>query len=221
MNVIFDMDGVLFDTERSYSATLEEVAADWGLGDVHEAVLGCIGRNANDSRTLFLEYMGEDFPYEEYVKETGRRFREREEREGLPIKSGVRELLSYLKQENSRIALASSTRREKVLYYLEKAGLTDYFEVVVGGDMVKHSKPQPDIYLMACRKLGVVPGETYAVEDSPNGIRSAYNAGMKAIMVPDMIEPDAEMEEKTCHICRDLIEVKCYLEAERRTAWQP
>ncbi len=215
MNVIFDMDGVLFDTERVYAEIYEEVAHEWGLGDVREAVLGCIGRNANDSRAFFVSCVGEDFPYDEYVRETISRYKAKEEREGFPMKKGVRELLSYLKEENCRIGLASSTRREKVLSYIERAGIADYFQVVIGGDMVEHSKPEPDIYLIACRELGTKPEETYAIEDSPNGIRAAFAAGMKAIMVPDMIQPEEEIKKMACHICRDLLETKEYLEKER------
>lgn len=216
MNVIFDMDGVLFDTERVYAEIYEEVALEWGLGDVREAVLGCIGRNANDSRQFFISCVGEDFPYDEYVREVISRYKIREEKEGLPIKTGVKELLSYLKQENCRIGLASSTRREKVLSCIERAGIADYFEIVIGGDIVEHSKPEPDIYLIACEELGTEPAETYAIEDSPNGIRAAYRAGMKAIMVPDMIIPEEEIKKMTYHICRDLLEVKDYLAKERR-----
>lgn len=215
MNVIFDMDGVLFDTERVYAEIYEEIAKEWGLGDVREAVLGCIGRNANDSRQFFFQCMGPDFPYDEYVGETIARYKAREAKEGLPMKKGVVELLSYLKQENCHIGLASSTKREKVQMYIERAGIADYFEVVIGGDMVEHSKPRPDIYLIACKELGSKPEETYAIEDSPNGIRAAYGAGMKAIMVPDMIQPEKEITEMTCNICRDLLEVKNYLKEER------
>lgn len=215
-NVIFDMDGVLFDTERLYAEMYEEVAADWGLGDVREAVLGCIGRNANDSRAFFTSHVAKDFPYDDYVKETIKRYKEKEEREGLPMKKGVVELLSYLKEQGYRIGLASSTRRQKVLECIEKAKIRDYFQVVVGGDMVEHSKPNPEIYLIACKELGVNPEETYAIEDSPNGIRAAHSAGMKAIMVPDMIAPDEEMKSLAQVICEDLLAVKDYLAGNRQ-----
>ena len=86
--------------------------------------------------------------------------------------------------------MASSTRYSSVVNHLEEAGIKDYFSVIVTGDMVEHSKPKPDIYLLACEKLGVEPAKAYAVEDSYNGIRSAHAAGMKPVMVPDLLEPD-------------------------------
>ena len=94
---------------------------------------------------------------------------------------------------------------------LEKSGFKDYFQAVVGGDMVEHSKPNPDIYLLACKELHVNPAETFAIEDSPNGIRSAYNAGMKPIMVPDLIVPTEEILSLTIACKKNLLEVIEYL----------
>ena len=113
------------------------------------------------------------------------------------------------------VGLASSTRRSRVLEQLEQANILLYFSVIVTGDMVEHSKPLPDIYLMACRKLGVKPDEAYAVEDSPNGIRSAHAAGMRPLMVPDMIAPDGEMEQLSYRIMKDLYEVLDFFRNEQ------
>ena len=124
------------------------------------------------------------------------------------MKTGVRELLSYLKKNSIPIALASSTRLEVVTQELKQAGLYEYFGVVMGGDQLKRSKPEPDIYLMTCEKLGVRPICTYAIEDSYNGIRSAYSAGMKPIMVPDMLPPTEEMREKSVVVLDDLLQVR-------------
>ena len=126
------------------------------------------------------------------------------------MKPGVRELLDWLKENGWTVGLASSTRRSSVLNHLEQAGIRDYFSTVITGDMVEHSKPQPDIYLMACRELGADPTEAYAIEDSPNGIRSAHAAGMFPLMVPDMIAPDEEMRRLSSCIFKDLFEVLEY-----------
>lgn len=111
----------------------------------------------------------------------------------MPLKSGARELLSYLKDRDIKVGLASSTSYKGVIKNLKGACLLDYFHVIIGGDMIKHSKPQPEIYLLACEKLGVRPEKTVAVEDSYNGIKAAYNAKMIPIMVPDLIAPTDEI----------------------------
>ena len=133
--------------------------------------------------------------------------------DGIPLKPGIREILEYLHGNGFKVGLASSTRRAVVLDELEKSELTDYFDVIIGGDLLKKSKPEPDIYLMACHELAVDPKNAYAIEDSYNGIRAAYAAGMKPIMVPDLMPPTKEMEEKSVVICKDLLEAMKFIEA--------
>ena len=171
----------------------------------------CIGLNGTDTKSLILGHYGEDFPYEEYRAKTSEGFWQEIKENGLPIKTGVREILAFLKENGWNIGLASSSRYESVMNHLKRAEIADYFSVVVTGDMVEHSKPQPDIYLLACEKLGVRPEAAYAIEDSPNGIRAAHAAGMKPLMVPDMIEPDQEMQRLSFWIGKDLLEVKNFL----------
>ena len=132
-------------------------------------------------------------------------FKERTAAEGIPVKAGVRELLSFLKINGYRLGLASSTRYAVVKEELEGAGLFDFFEIVVGGDMVRRSKPAPDIYQKACEELAVEP---YAVEDSKNGVRSAVEAGLRVFLIPDLIAPDDEMKKMAYQIYPDLIELR-------------
>lgn len=209
--VVFDMDGVLFDTERIYADAWIAAAGEYGYDDVQEAVMGAIGRNAADTRALFIRLLGEEYPYDAVWDRARELARQKIEAEGIPVMKGVRELLEYLKGANYRIGLASSTRKGRVLEQITEAGIADYFEVVVGGDMVKHSKPDPEIYLIACKELGVKPEDTYAIEDSPNGIRSAHGAGMMPLMVPDMIVPTEEIKGLCTGIFEDLCRVKDYL----------
>ena len=219
--VVFDMDGVLFDTERLCQESWIEVANRRGLPDMEIIFPKCIGRNANDSKKIVLEAYGEDFAYEEFRQEASDWFWKYLEENGLPVKEGVRELLNWLKEQGWRIGLASSTRRSSVISHLEQAGIKDFFEEIITGDMVEHSKPLPDIYLLACRKLMVDPAETYAIEDSPNGIRSAYRAGMKPIMVPDLLSPDGEMEQLSTCIFPGLLDVLDYFRSQEDERWQP
>lgn len=205
--VVFDMDGVIFDSERLVLECWEKIGEKYHLEGMRDAFLPCIGTNDIKTREIVLEHYGADFPYDEFRRESSRLYHSIVDQGGLPVKTGVRELLSYLKKHSIPIALASSTRLEVVTQELKQAGLYEYFGVVMGGDQLKRSKPEPDIYLMTCEKLGVRPSHTYAIEDSYNGIRSAYSAGMKPIMVPDMLPPTEEMREKSVVVLDDLLQV--------------
>lgn len=209
--VVFDMDGVLFDTERLCMDSWVAVAAERGIPDMEKVFPLCIGRNMTDSEQIIRDRYGEDFPYEHFRREASQWFWREIEEHGQPMKPGVEELLSYLRENGWRIGLASSTNRASVLKHLEKAGIREFFSEVIGGDQILHSKPEPDIYLLACSRLGVEPKETYAIEDSYNGIRSANRAGMRPVMVPDMLPPTKEMEELCCAIFENLLQVKEYL----------
>ena len=208
--VVFDMDGVLFDSETLCRDSWIAIAEESGLPGMKEIFPKCIGLNANDSRQIVMEAYGPDFDYEGFRKRASVWFWDNIEKNGLAVKPGVRELLQWLKENGWIIGLASSTRRSSVEKCLEKAGITEYFQEIITGDMVEHSKPLPDIYLLACDRLGKRPEECYAIEDSPNGIRSAHAAGMHPLMVPDMIAPDEEMRLLSERIFESLHEVKSF-----------
>ena len=215
--VVFDMDGVLFDTEVVCMKAWMAIAEKNGLPDMEEIFPQCIGLNSNDSRQIVLKAYGEDFDYPAFRQQSSEWLQEYMAENGLPVKPGAPQILEWLKGAGYAIGLASSTRSSSVYRYLEQSGLKGYFSVVITGDMIEHSKPRPDIYLMACDRLGVQPEEAYAIEDSPNGIRSAHAAGMCPIMVPDMIEPDEEMKRLSFLIRKDLFEVRDYLQQELKS----
>lgn len=210
--VIFDMDGVIFDSEKLILDIWVEVGREHGIPNVEENMYKCLGVNAVETKQIFLRAYGEDFPYDTYKGEVSRRYHAVSDGGLLPVKPGVEALLAYLKDKGYHIGLASSTREACVRQELEDAGIIDYFQVLTCGDMLKKSKPEPDIYLMACESLGVAPEDSIAIEDSFNGIRSAYAAGMTPIMVPDLIPPNEEMKEKSHRIFADLFEVRDWLE---------
>ena len=209
--VIFDMDGVIFDSERLVYEGWMELADKYGFEDFEIPYRRCIGSNAIVSKQIFLDFYGKDFPYDIYKEEQSKKYHERYDHGRLPLKPGVRELLEYLQGQQYGIAIASSTRTSLVRQQIADAGLLTYFDRITGGDQVTKSKPEPDIYLMACRELSVEPKEAYAIEDSYNGIRSAYAAGMKPIMVPDLMPPTEEMKEKSVVICKDLREAMQFM----------
>lgn len=212
--VVFDMDGVIFDSEIKVIECWEEIAKKYGIANIEDTARKCLGINAVVTKEIFLETYGRDFPYDEYKKEMSALFHRRYDEGRLPLKAGIRVLLQYLKEEGYKIGIASSTRYAVVQQEIKDAGLLSYFDHITGGDMLKKSKPEPDIYLMACEHLDVEPKEAVAIEDSYNGIRSAYRAGMVPIMVPDLVEPDEEMKKLAKYICKDLLQVKKILANE-------
>lgn len=212
--VIFDMDGVLFDTERICMEAWREIAAERRLENIEKAVLGCVGLNRRDTKAFFEREYGTDFDYEAYHAACSARFHEKIRQFGLPMKTGVKEILAFLKQNGYKIGLASSTSKQGVEGHISSAGIADYFEVIIGGDMVEHSKPEPDIYLLACRQLEVKPENAIAIEDSPNGIFSAHAAGLQVVMVPDMIAPTPQIEALLHRKCNTLLEVRDILANE-------
>ena len=156
-------------------------------------------------------HKAEDFPFDEFTETVHIPIKKRLLEEGTPVKEGVREILEYLKENGYIIGMASSSSKESVMGHLKETGLEKYFRAVITGDMVEHSKPDPDIYLKACEELGVTPTNVVAIEDSHNGVRSAYRAGMKPVMVPDLIEPTPEIEAMLYGKFYSLLDVLDYM----------
>lgn len=211
--IIFDMDGVIFDSEAKVLECWSEIAEKYGMRNIREAFIKCIGTNSARSREIFLEFYGNDLPYDKYRSEMSALFHERYDNGRLPMKAGIYELLSALKADGYDIAIASSTRCHVVAQQIADAGIDSFFDVIIGGDMIEKSKPAPDIFMAAAKELNAVPSETYVIEDSFNGIRAAYAGGFIPIMVPDMLPPDDEMKAKARYIFKDLLEVKAMLSA--------
>ncbi len=209
--VIFDMDGTIFDSERLVLECWESIGKRYGIPDIGEVFTRCIGTNKVRTREIVEEYYGKTFPYEKFSAESSALFHEITEKEGLPVKAGAREILTCLREENIPLGLASSTRLAVVTQELQDAGLYGYFGTVAGGDLLKNSKPAPDIYLLTCGRMGVLPENAYAIEDSYNGIRSAHSAGLHPIMVPDMMPATEEMQELCEKVFADLFQVREYL----------
>lgn len=205
--VVFDMDGLMFDTEKIGIRTWNTLSEELGYPKLFNLIYTCFGTNDNFKRKYFAEVLGEDFPYDYFRKReievTGKTLEE----EGVPHKPGLVELLQYLKDNNIKRAVATSTPQNPALKHIKSAGVYDYFDVIITGDMTQKGKPEPDIYLKACGELGVDPKDAIGLEDSFNGIRAVFSAGMKAVMIPDMVEPDDEMRSKCYAIKESLTDV--------------
>lgn len=210
--VVFDMDGLLFDTENLAKISWIECADEMGIQGIEEIYHLFIGLNRADGNALLRKIYGDDFPVLEFRQRATDRFHEKVERDGLPVKMGAGEILKWLKDNHVKTALASSSKRDVIQNHLERVGFTDYFQIIIGGDMVEHSKPEPDIYLKACELLGENPASVAAVEDSPNGIRSSARAGMIPLMVPDLVEPTEELKALFYKSFASLLEVREFLQ---------
>ena len=213
--VVFDMDGVLLDTESMSDRNWFEAASEMGISktDIAEALEACRGSNSRHIEEELDRRFGTlpGFTGAAFLRRTGELFHELEVTEGIPLKKGAAEILAYLKERGYPLALASSTKGEAVKRQLRNAGLIDFFDVIITGDMVTKSKPDPEIYLTACNKLGVPPEECAGVEDSLNGVRSTAAAGMFAVMVPDMVQPTEDIKPLLFRLCKDLLELKEFL----------
>lgn len=208
--VIFDMDGVIFDTENLFLSCWKQIAGQYGIVGMEQVYYKTIGTDARDTRRIFQEAYGHAFSYEELSAIATSAFFTSVKENGMPMKPWVRELLQYLDDKGYQIGLASSTKEVYVREQLASRDLLSFFQVIICGDMVKQSKPSPEIYLKACEAIGTLPQDAFAIEDSHNGIRAAAAAGMRAIMVPDIVPPDAEIKELAYKIFPSLAEVKAY-----------
>lgn len=184
--VVFDVDGVLFDTEVLIRRSWKKIGDEMGWPQIEPRYLEFIGQSRNDIAARFREIFGPELDGMEFLERCTAWSHRQLEQEGIPLKPGVADILDYLKSKGVPMALATSTNSVRTARRMELTGLGHYFDAIVTGDMVTHSKPDPEIYLRACRELGVEPACALAVEDAPNGIRSAFGAGMQVIMIPDL-----------------------------------
>lgn len=206
--VIFDMDGILLDSETICDKTWQIALDELKLNDENDTINKCRGTNKTDTIQILKKYFGNHFDSESFLSRTSELFHQIEFSSGIPLMPYAKEILEYLKEKKYRIALASSTRFQTVQRQLTNAGIIHYFETITTGDMVEHSKPNPEIYIKAINSLNLKAEDCIAVEDSPNGIMSAHNANLKVIMIPDKIQPTKEIKQITEKIYPSLENLK-------------
>jgi HAD superfamily hydrolase (TIGR01509 family) len=183
--VIFDMDGLMLDTERIALVVWRQAAADLGFALDDDVAERMVGRTSATNRLMLQMHFGDRFSYEDLATLADTRYRETLARDGVPRKDGLVELLDLLAAREVSRAVATSTASELARHKLEQAGVARYFDVIVGGNDVAHGKPAPDIFLRAAEQLGKLPAECVALEDSGPGIHAASSAGMITILIPD------------------------------------
>lgn len=213
--VAFDMDGVIFDTERYAVSAWVEVGKAWGLPLTWEVALGVVGLDASQAALKMKAALGQDFDFWKARELRTQMMRKHFNEEGMPIRPGVREALQFLKEEGYPVCLASSTVAEVVDWYFERCDLAPYFQVRITGDMVEKRKPDPAIYQLACQAMNLPPQDVAAVEDSNAGILAAHYAGCRPIMVPDLTPPSAEVEPLLWAKLSSLTELADKLKEER------
>jgi HAD superfamily hydrolase (TIGR01509 family) len=207
--VIFDMDGLLLDSERLERDACRLVAAERGLKAIDDTFyLKVVGRNGADTQRIFLQEYGADFPYESFRTAWKEQRDELIARDGLPIKLGAVELIDDLRFRGVRLGVATSTGRCRAAQMLIQAGLHDRFDAFAFGDEVMQGKPHPEIFLKVSDALGVAPQHCLVLEDSEAGIEGARAAGMTVIAVPDLKPPSQRTESLTMAICASLVEVR-------------
>lgn len=204
--VVFDMDGLLFDTEALWQEALLAAAAEGGREIPDEVYGKSIGVRRSQCRGLFTAHFGEDFPFDDFHADWRRHFWLIAENK-LALKPGVPELLDLLDQLPLPRAIATSSSRTTVERHLSAHGLTARFDAVVCRGDYDRGKPAPDPFLKAAERLGVEPRLCLALEDSHIGVRSAATAGMMTVMVPDLLEPTEDICALCAFVARDLHEV--------------
>lgn len=212
--VIFDMDGVLIDTEKYLNIFWRQAAKEYGFHMTEEHALLIRSLAGKYAGPKLKGLYGASFDYEKIRARRKELMKQHIEQNGVEKKPGVDKLLKYLKEKGYKIAVATATDFERTHKYLKEIGIFQYFDKIVCADIVENGKPMPDIYLYACQQIGEEPKNCLAVEDSPNGILSATRAGCPTIMVPDLTEPEEEIFEILYGKAENLVDIIKILEKE-------
>ena len=211
--IIFDMDGLMIDSERVTFECYQERLKDMNLTMDEEFYKTLLGKPIKGIYQRFYDVYGNDFPIQNVIQDVHQLMAERFETEGVPVKKGLVELLHYLKDNNYKTIVATSSNRDRVDKILAQAKITEFFDDSICGDEVTKGKPNPEVFLKSCQKLGVNVDEAIVLEDSEAVIQASYDANIKVICIPDMKYPEKQYEEKTFKILKDLTEVTVYLKS--------
>ncbi|OUR73646.1 hypothetical protein A9Q78_02945 [Methylophaga sp. 41_12_T18] len=201
---IFDMDGLLLDSEPLAKKAFDTICEQYGLGDMSDVFMRFVGTNTAKGNAIIKEALNGAVDAELFNATWRGLYGSWVKDDPVPLKQGVKEVLAHLKSHNISMAVATSSKTAIAEHKLRKSAVLDYFEIVIGGDQLTHSKPDPEIFLKAATSLSCEPTRCIAFEDSPNGVKSAVSAGMTVVQVPDLIAPDTELL-KLEHIVLDTI----------------
>lgn len=210
--VLFDMDGVIFDTEREYLQEWNKIFEKYGYEMKKEIYVSVMGRGRKKVKEIFKEKFGNNLPIEEMYIEKDKMLKEAIENNKVPLKQGALELLEFLKKKGYKTALATSAKKDRVKSQVTHAKINNLFDAIVCADDIVNSKPDPEIFLKAAEKVNIKPENCVVIEDSEAGIRAAFNAGMIAFHVKDLKEADENIMKYCDKNFENLIEIKKYIE---------
>lgn len=211
--VLFDMDGVIFDTEREYLKEWEVIFKKYGYKMKKEIYISVMGRGRKKVKEIFKEKFGEDLPIDKMYIEKDKMLKEAVENNKVPLKEGALELLEFLKENGYKIALATSAKRERVNIQVSHAKLENIFDAIVCSEDITNSKPDPEIFLKAAEKVCTNPENCIVIEDSEAGIKAAFNAKMMGFHVEDLKKADESILKYSYKNFKNLIEIKEYIKS--------
>ena len=195
--VIFDMDGLMIDTEPVGKMLVKTSHEKFGYEITEEMFYHLIGTNEKTSKAYYHSVFGEDYPYQKIKDYRDQLRKEYFNSHPLEVKKGLYDLLEDLKKKNVKMAVASSTRYERVFSTLNRIKVDHYFDAIIGGDQIQHGKPAPDIFLKAVELLGVSKEDALVLEDSKNGILAAHAGNIPVICIPDLIHHSKDILDLT------------------------
>lgn len=210
--VIFDMDGVILDTESVSRYAWKMAEKEFGIPITDEFLESLIGINRQDAIPIFKRVLNDQETWERVLEWRHKLIWEKYDRESMPIKPGAREIFAYLREKGIPAALATSSTRAIVDDYLARAGFSGFFDAILTGDTLSNGKPHPEIYWKAAQALGKDIHECMVIEDSIRGVLGGAASGAITVMVPDMVQPDREVREKAFAVEKDLLAVMALIE---------
>lgn len=212
--VIFDMDGLMIDSERVTFEASQKALQQRGYEPSIEFYKTTLGTNEKTTKMLYKQYYGDDVPFSDISVDIHQYIEDNFQENGVPVKDGLVELLQYLKDNNYKTIVATSSARERLNRILKQANLTAYFDGSICGDEVTNSKPDPEIFVKACQKLHILPDEAIVLEDSEAGIQAAFLAGIPVICIPDMKYPQEKYVKKCYLIKNSLTDVLSWFQSK-------
>ncbi len=206
--IFFDLDGTLINSEPYYNRFWREAVASFGYTLTYEQALELRSLDANLAGNLFEKWYGDYSLYKRAREVRREKMNEYVKSHPIPVKDGAVQILTYLKDRGIKCYIVTATRKDDATKMTQEYGLFPYLEDIISTKEVKVGKPNPDVYLYALEKAHLNPNDVLAVEDSPNGIKSAYNAGIKGIFIPDLTKPTKDLEKYIFKTLNRLTDIK-------------